>query len=151
MRTIGYFVLSLLAIPVASAQNGTCAGMTPGQLTSLNGFVPFQGTSSLWNQNIAAAEVDSNSANIMNFIGTSTTLHPDFGAGEYDDSYIGHPLPGGGNGSQANVPIKLGAYASKDDPGPMPVPSNALIEGYLQPRRRRPPCAGSRQSQLLAV
>jgi len=36
-------------------------------------------------------------------------------------------------GTQAKVAIKLGAYASEDDPGPMPVPSNALIEGYPKP------------------
>jgi hypothetical protein len=31
------------------------------------------------------------------------------------------------------VAIKLGAYASEDDPGPMPIPSSALIEGYPKP------------------
>jgi hypothetical protein len=31
------------------------------------------------------------------------------------------------------VPIKLGAYASESDPGPMPIPANALIEGYPAP------------------
>jgi hypothetical protein len=111
---------------------GTCAGMTPGQLTSLNGFLPFQGTSSLWNTNISTAEVDSNSANIINFIGTSTTLHPDFGAGEYDGSYMGIPYQVV-SGSQPNVTVNLGAYASESDPGPMPIPSNALIEGYPHP------------------
>ncbi len=106
--------------------------MTAGQLASLNGFVPFQGTSSLWNQDISTAEVDSNSANIINFIGASTTLHPDFGAGEYDGSYMGIPYQIV-NGTQPNVAIQLGAYASESDPGPMPVPSNALIEGYPHP------------------
>ena len=33
---------------------------------------------SLWNTNISAAPVDPNSANIINFIGSSVTLHPDY-------------------------------------------------------------------------
>ena len=37
------------------------------------------------------------------------------------------------SGTQPNVAIKLGAYASESDPGPMPIPSNALIEGYPHP------------------
>ncbi|HXW85636.1 MAG TPA: hypothetical protein VEJ86_14615, partial [Candidatus Binataceae bacterium] len=77
-------MLAALAIAVAlpraafAQAAGTCAGMTVGQLTSLNGFVPFQGTSSLWNTDISSEPVDSNSDNIMNFIGTSAPLHPDF-------------------------------------------------------------------------
>jgi hypothetical protein len=72
---------------------GTCAGMTPGQLASLNGFVPFQGASSLWNTDVSTALVDPDSSSIINFIGTSTTLHPDFGQGTYDGSYT-HPGDG---------------------------------------------------------
>jgi hypothetical protein len=123
--------LSLGCCAIAQAA-GTCAGMTPGQLSSLNGFLPFQGTSSLWNTNISAAEVDSNSANIIDFIRASTTLHPDFGAGEYDGSYMGIPYQVVSS-SQPNVTVNLGAYASESDPGPMPIPSNALIEGYPHP------------------
>src|SRR5580658_3671210 len=94
---------------------GTCAGMTPGQLTSLNGFIPFQGTSSLWNTNIYNALVDPNSSNILSSIGMATTLHPDFGAGNYDGSSIGIPYQIV-TGTQANVPIILGDYASESDP-----------------------------------
>ena len=50
----------------AHAQNGYCSGMTVGQLTSLNGFVPFP-ASSLWNTDISSAPVDPNSANIINY------------------------------------------------------------------------------------
>jgi hypothetical protein len=60
--------------------------MAPGQLTSLMGFVPFQGTDSLWNTDIP---VDPNSAKIISFIGTSTPLHPNFGSGEFDGQIIG--------------------------------------------------------------
>jgi len=113
------------------AQSGTCAGMSVGQLSNLNGFVPFP-ASSLWNTNIANAPVDPNSANYINYIGATVTLHPDFGSGTYDGQSIGIPYQVVA-GSQANVNIKIGEYASESDPGPMPIPSNALIEGYPRP------------------
>src|SRR5271168_703191 len=110
---------------------GTCSGMTVGQLTSLNGFVPFQ-ASSLWNTDISSAPLASNSANIINYIGSTVTLHPDFGSGLYEGSSIGIPYQIV-SGSQAKVNITLGAYPDESDPGPMPIPSNALIEGYPAP------------------
>jgi hypothetical protein len=123
--------LQLSSSTSALAQGGTCGGMTVGQLTSLNGFVPFQG-SSLWNTDISSAPLASNSANIINYIGSTVTLHPDFGSGEYEGSSIGIPYQIV-SGSQAKVNITLGAYGDESDPGPMPVPSNALIEGYPAP------------------
>jgi len=135
-------MLAALAIAVAlpraafAQAAGTCAGMTVGQLTSLNGFVPFQGTSSLWNTDISSEPVDSNSDNIMNFIGTSAPLHPDFGSGKYNGQYIGIPYQIV-DSSQRDVVIKFGAYPDESDPGPMPIPGNALIEGYPKPNGDR--------------
>jgi len=130
-RTLLIVAAMALGAGTLPAQNGTCAGMTPGQLTSLNGFVPFPSTNS-WNTDISTAPVDPNSANLINFIGASKTLHADFGSGLYSGQSIGIPYQVVA-GTQAKVPIKLGAYASEDDPGPMPIPSNALIEGYPKP------------------
>ena len=48
---------------------GTCAGMRPGQLTSLNGFIPFQGTGSLWNTDFSYAPLDPNSTKILKLLG----------------------------------------------------------------------------------
>jgi hypothetical protein len=114
------------------AQAGTCNGLSLGPGASLNGFVPFQGSSSLWNQDISAAPVDPNSSNIINFIGAGVTLHPDFGAGTYQNQTIGIPYQVEA-ATQPRVSITLGAYAAESDPGPMPIPSNALIEGYPKP------------------
>ncbi|MFN7998931.1 MAG: hypothetical protein U0Q18_35230 [Bryobacteraceae bacterium] len=36
-------------------------------------------------------------------------------------------------GSQVKVVVAIKAYASESDPGPMPIPSTALIEGYPKP------------------
>jgi hypothetical protein len=126
-------LLALLTGSVLLAQSpGTCAGMTPGQLASLNGFVPFQGTNSLWNTDISTALVDPNSSSIMNFIGMATTLHPDFGQGNYNGQSMGIPYQVVA-GTQPKLTVDLKAYASESDPGPMPIPSNALIEGYPHP------------------
>src|SRR6266699_1009323 len=121
----------LMGCGTAFPQAGTCSGMTVGQLTSLNGFVPFQSTS-LWNTDISAAPVDPNSANYINFIGSTVTLHPDFGSGTFHNQTIGIPYQVVA-GTQAKVPVTLGAFFDESDPGPEPIPSNALIEGYPKP------------------
>lgn len=113
------------------AQNGTCSGMSVGQGANLNGFVPFP-SSSLWNTDISTAPVDPNSANIINFIGSTVTLHPDFGAGIFQRQTIGIPYQVVA-GTQAKVNVTLGLYADESDPGPEPIPGNALIEGYPKP------------------
>jgi len=105
--------------------------MTVGQLTSLNGFVPFQSTS-LWNTNISAASVDPNSANYINFIGSTVAFHPDFGAAVIKSQTIGIPYQVV-SGTQAKVPVTLGLYFDESDNGPQPIPANALIEGYPKP------------------
>ena len=56
--------------------------MSLGRAASLNGFVPFPADNA-WNQDISSAPVDPNSSAIINFMGASTPLHPDFGAGLY--------------------------------------------------------------------
>ena len=83
-------VLQISTNAPALAQSGACGGMTVGQLKSLNGFVPFE-ADSLWNTDISSAPVDSNSANIINYIGSTVTLHPDFGSGTYAGQSIGIP------------------------------------------------------------
>jgi hypothetical protein len=135
MKTNHAFALSitilLLTSGIALSQTGTCAGMTVGQLTSLNGFVPFQ-SNSLWNTDISTAPVDPNSANYINFIGSTVTLHPDFGSGTFHNQTLGIPYQIVA-GTQAKVPVTLGAFFDESDPGPEPIPSNALIEGYPKP------------------
>ena len=129
------FILTISAVVLlcggAFSQAGTCSGMTVGQLTSLNGFVPFP-SNSLWNTDISSAPVDPNSANYINFIGSTVTVHPDFGAGTFHDQTIGIPYQVVA-GTRAKVPITVGAFADESDPGPEPIPPNALIEGYPKP------------------
>jgi len=103
--------------------NLACNVMSAGQGASLNGFVLFTG-SSLWNTDISSAPVDPNSNSIIsNWVG-SVNLHPDWGT----DPTYGIPYVVV-NGSQPLVNVNLGAYPSESDPGPMPVPADAPVEG----------------------
>jgi hypothetical protein len=113
-----------------SPASPTCSGMSLGPGASLNGFVPFPADSA-WNQDISNAPVDPNSSAIINFIGTSTPVHPDFGAGLYNGQSIGIPYIVVSHTPFVN--INFTAYGSESDPGPMPVPKNAPIEGYPNP------------------
>jgi len=114
-----------------SQQTSSCSQMSVGQGASLNGFLPFP-SDSLWNKDISSSNVDSNSANFINYIGSTIGLHPDFGSGEYDGSYMGIPYTIV-DSSQALIPITYTAYGSESDAGPMPIPLTAPIEGYPNP------------------
>ena len=125
--------LSLLLLSSESfAQSGTCAGMDTGPGADLNGFIPFPADNA-WNTDISSMPVDPNSANIIAFIGASSPLHPDFGEGLYNGSKIGIPYQVVDTTTQPKIPIRIAAYKTESDPGPMPVPPNALIEGYPNP------------------
>ncbi len=108
-----------------------CNNILFGVGGSLNGFVPFP-SDNLWNTDISASAVDPNSDAIINFIGPGIGLHPDFGSGQYNGSNIGIPYVVV-TGSQAKVNINFTAYGSESDPGPMPIPIGAPIEGDPNP------------------
>jgi len=125
--------VSLLSFSSDSfAQSGTCAGMNIGRGADLNGFIPFP-PDNAWNTDISSMPVDPNSDNIIAFIGAGSPLHPDFGAGLYNGSKIGIPYQIVDTTTQPKVLIRVVAYKTESDPGPMPVPPNALIEGYPNP------------------
>jgi len=108
-----------------------CSAISLGQGASLNGFRPFT-NANLWNKDISAAAVDPNSSAIIGFIGGSIGLHADFGSGQYQGSNIGIPYVVV-SGTQALANINFTAYGDESDPGPMPVPANAPIEGDPNP------------------
>jgi hypothetical protein len=123
-------VTAFCVISAVQAPAQSCSGMSLGRGASLNGFLPFPADNA-WNQDISTAPVDPNSAAIIDYIGATTPLHPDFGAGLYDGQSIGIPYDVV-SGSPL-VTVKYTAYGSESDPGPMPVPKNAPIEGYPKP------------------
>jgi hypothetical protein len=130
MRRTLIVLFSVLLLSFAAFAQNSCSQLSLGRGASLNGFIPFP-ADNLWNQNIFNSQVDPNSGAIINFIGSSTPLHPDFGAGLYDGQTIGIPyivVTG-----SPFVTIHFTAYGDESDPGPMPIPSNAPIEGYPKP------------------
>ena len=115
----------------SGATQSACSAMSTGQGASLNGFRPF-GSDNLWNQDVSGSPVDSNSSAIINFIGPTVGMHADFGSGQYQGSNIGIPYSVV-SGSQTPVGITFTAYGDESDPGPMPVPASAPIEGDPNP------------------
>jgi len=114
-----------------STQASNCGSMSLGQGASLRGFVAFP-ADSLWNTDISSAPVDPNSTAIINFIGSGIGMHADFGAGQYLGSTIGIPYLIV-DAQQSPVTVNFTAYGGESDPGPMPVPVTAPIEGYPNP------------------
>jgi hypothetical protein len=130
MRHTLIVLLVAFSLSSASYAQSSCSQMSLGRGASLNGFIPFPADNA-WNQNIFNSPVDPNSDAIVNFIGSSTPLHPDFGAGLYAGQTIGIPyIVVSGD---PFVDINFTAYGSESDPGPMPIPANAPIEGYPKP------------------
>ena len=127
-KTLICLLIFFMSCGALAAQN--CSGISVGIGASLNGFVPFP-ADNLWNRNIAGAPVDPNSDAIINFIGKNTPLHPDFGSGLYDGQSIGIPYVV--VSGQPLVKINYTAYGDESDPGPMPIPADAPIEGYPHP------------------
>ena len=114
-----------------STQTSSCSQMSTGQGASLNGFLPFP-SDNLWNKDISASPVDPNSAAIISYVGSSVGMHPDFGSGQYNGSYMGIPYTVV-SGTQPLIAVNYQAYGDESDPGPVPIPLTAPIEGYPNP------------------
>jgi len=130
MRLSWLILFPALLLSYAAIAQSSCGQMSLGVEAGLNGFIPFP-ADNLWNQNIFNSQVDPNSDAIINFIGANTPLHPDFGAGLYAGQTMGIPYQVVSGTPFVN--IKFTAYASESDPGPMPIPPHAPIEGDPKP------------------
>ena len=80
-----------------------------------------------WNQRVDGAPVAANSATLVNSIGASAPLHPDFGT-IYEGGYIGIPYVIV-SGSQPGVNVIIDAYPDESDDDLVPIPAGAPIEG----------------------
>jgi len=107
-----------------------CILMPSGAISATGPIVggcPLFLADNIWNTEIDALPADANSSAYISAIGSSTGLHPDFGSGSWDGGPIGIPyniVPG----TQEKVAITF-TYADESDPGPYPIPPDALIEG----------------------
>ncbi len=88
-----------------------------------------------WNQNISNAPVAANSAAIIAHIGSSTPLHPDWGADSSangNDPLYGIPVNIVHGNSTAKVNVIIDNYPGESDIVPVPIPANAVLEGDYQ-------------------
>ncbi|MBM4256923.1 MAG: hypothetical protein FJ147_13630 [Deltaproteobacteria bacterium] len=81
----------------------------------------------IWNTPIDTLPVHPSSTTYINAVGATNGLHPDFGT-VWNGAPNGIPfivVPS----TQPLVPVVYTAYGSESDPGPMPIPASAPIEG----------------------
>ncbi|MBI3985442.1 MAG: VCBS repeat-containing protein [Lentisphaerae bacterium] len=114
--------------PTLTSTNDPASTNRPdlGTNASFHGRLPFPGDNP-WNQRVDTLAVDPNSDAIIDRIGRSTSLHPDFGA-----EWLGRPfgIPYRVVASnQARVTVTYMEYGDESDPGPFPIPLDAPIEG----------------------
>lgn len=96
------------------------------QATAISGVQIFP-QDHVWNVPIDTLPADSRSADYVSSIGTTSHLHPDFGAGTWEGAPIGIPV-NIVNNSVLKKTVTFD-YDDESDPGPYPVPANPLIEG----------------------
>ena len=94
---------------------------------SINGCPVFP-ADHYWNAPVDKLPLHASSSAWVNSIGAATRLHPDWGNVLADNYGIPFITVGAG---QPLVPIDFDAqgYGGESDPGPMPIPPNAPIEG----------------------
>jgi hypothetical protein len=81
----------------------------------------------VWHADVSRLPVRSDSATLVEGVGTTRGVHADFGSGVYGGGPIGIPVttvPAG----QRGVTVTF-QYASESDRGPYPIPAGAQIEG----------------------
>jgi hypothetical protein len=77
----------------------------------------------VWNKEISALPVRSDSSTLLNAIGLTTGLHPDF------SNQGGYGIPYNVVGPATSRYSVSFYYADESDPGPYPIPADPLIEG----------------------
>ncbi len=91
------------------------------------GGCPVFPPNNIWNTPIDALPADPHSDDYIAAIGQDVGLHPDFGAGLWEEGPIGIPYTLI-TADQSTVAISF-YYPDESDPGPYPIPADALIEG----------------------
>jgi hypothetical protein len=122
---VALFTVTLAAAALAQAPER--GGALPAPL-------PLFPPDNWWNTDISSAPVDRASADFINFIGASRTMHPDFGgdSGDDDDPIYGMPYIVV-SGSQPLVPVTFdyddeSDFAAPGRPAGYPIPEQARTE-----------------------
>jgi hypothetical protein len=88
-----------------------------------------------WNQNISNAPLVTNSAAIIAHIGSTIKIHPDWGAdspANGSSPLYGIPYNVVHGNSTAKINVTIDNYPGESDIEPVPIPTNAVIEGDYQ-------------------
>jgi hypothetical protein len=111
-----------------SGEDPGTSPLPPGSLPSIGGCQVFPADNP-WNRDISADPVHPNSAALLSRMVPGDALHLDLGTTE---EYYGIPYSVVA-ADQPLVPITYGTggadYSDESDPGPMPIPADAPIEG----------------------
>lgn len=118
MRYAVALSLLVLAIVVGVAS----AGRLPGAPRC-----PVFPTTNAWNERVDALPVAAESDAIVDTVGASGHLHPDFGSGLWDGASIGIPITVVGPSTPRSA-VSFD-YADESDKGPYPIPKGVKIEG----------------------
>ena len=122
MKNIILFIILIVLFSLFSYSQNTYNNI-------LSDDVPCQlfPANNIWNTAVDKLPLESNSNAYVQTIGTAGSLHPDFGAGQWNGADIGIPyviVPG----SQPKINITFD-YSGESDAGPYPIPPNPPIEG----------------------
>lgn len=130
LPTMAPTVIPTLAPTVAPSATPTPVPLPSGMLPNLGTNGSLAGkqifpSDNPWNQPVDQLPVDPNSDAIINSIGRTDPIHPNFGA-NWNGGPFGIPYVVV-SGNTTRVPVSF-TYASESDPGPYPIPSNPPIE-----------------------
>jgi hypothetical protein len=131
MRAFGLVLVLLLAAcgdTAAPPDGGPGGGAPSGPATSLGGCRIFPADNP-WNRDVSGDPVASNSAALLQEMSPGNAIHLDLGTTEESYGIPWSVVPDG----QPLVAITYGTdgadYSDESDPGPMPIPLDAPIEG----------------------
>jgi hypothetical protein len=112
-----------LAMLSLAAAGGMAAGLESADLSGLSLFP----ADNPWHWDISQLPVHPNSANLVASVGSSASVHPDFGSALGGVPWgIPYVLVGK---SQAKIAVNYTDYGDESDPGPYPIPLDAFVEG----------------------
>jgi hypothetical protein len=108
-----------------SAHRSSAPSARPGSATASGcSILP---ANNVWRADVSHLPVSSRSAAYIASIGSSATVHADFGSGTWNGAPIGIPITTV-SANQAKTTVTF-QYAGESDAGPYPIPTNPAIEG----------------------
>lgn len=125
LRTL-VFIAVLLAIVLVPEVVAAVDGSRASSVPLIDGITIFP-SDYIWNVPVDDLPVDVRSPDYIARIGSTSSLHSDFGSGLYEGKQIGIPFNVVDNSVRKQAVTF--DYDDESDPGPYPIPKNPRIEG----------------------